>query len=127
MFKDQKLYYPVWQKYLPVLQLQIKNAVNGEKEITMFKKEFALHGNKNLTDYSFNLEIQNGKVISNTGATVVARDLNDVMKESKSITSLLATSHCHIELGKDFVLKINVKPDEVEVVSPVAAEETVEG
>src|SRR3954471_18027623 len=101
MFKDKNLYYPVWRKYAPVLHLQIKNAVKGEKEITMFKREFAIHGNKNLSDYAFKLEIQNGTIISNTGATVVARDLCDILKENKIITSLLEINHYHIELGKD--------------------------
>src|ERR1700733_13081574 len=101
MQREKNLYHPIWQKYLPVLQLQMKNAAKGEKEITMFKREFAIYGNRNLTDYSFTLEIKNGKIIHNAGGTAVSRDLVDIMKDSPAVASLLEENHYRIELGKD--------------------------
>ncbi len=79
---DKNLFYPLWQKYLPVITLQLKNAVNGVKEIKIPKSEFDLFGSKKVADYIFNLEVKNGKVLNSIGSKGVVRDLVDIIQKS---------------------------------------------
>jgi hypothetical protein len=118
---DKNLYYPLWTKYLPVITVQMKNAVKGMKEVRMTKPEFDLHGNKKIADYIFDLEINNGKVSNNIRGKTVARDLYDTIQQNPSSKVLLENRHYKFSLGKDLVLKISVEGEpEQEQEQPVS-------
>lgn len=101
------LYYPLWKKKLPIIQVQMKNAVNGTKEIKMDKSEFESYGNRVVSDYFFNIEINNGKVVNNINGTAVARDLFDVLSADINCKKLLTNKYFKFSLGKEFVLRIS--------------------
>ena len=108
--KDKSFYYSLWLKYQQVLALQMKNAVNGPKEIKMFKYEFAALGKRPLADYMFDLHIDNGQVANNINGKAIARDLLDVLAQNPDSLALLANHHYLFSMGKDLVLKISVQP-----------------
>jgi hypothetical protein len=101
------LYYPLWKKYLPVISVQMRNALNAEKEIKMHKSEFEVYGNRVISDYFINLEIKNGKVVNNINGTAVARDLFDILSSDPNCKKLLANNYYKFSLGKEFVLRIS--------------------
>lgn len=107
--EEKNVFYPVWQKYLPVITLQMKNASKGDREIRMTKYEFEIYGTKKISDYVINLEINNGKVINNKNNTLVARNLFDVLNNSKTCQALFADKCYKISMGKEFVLQISVQ------------------
>lgn len=106
MIAQINLYYPLWKRYLPVLAIQIKKAISEEQEINFTKSDFHSLGNRNKSDYSFSLEIENGKVKNNISASAVARDLYDVLLSSPKIKELLQGNHIKFSLGKAYILKI---------------------
>lgn len=106
--KETNLYYPLWNKYLPVLVMQIKNAVTGTKQIQMSKAEFAIFGNRVLSDYVIHLEIKNGKVFNNISGSAVARDLFDILHAEKSCKEMFARNNYKISMGKNFNLEISI-------------------
>lgn len=106
---EMNLYYPLWLRYLPVIRLQMKNAVNGSKEIKMPKREFEVYGKRKVSDYILNLEISNGKVSNNIKGSAVARDLFDVLNSDDSCRALLADKNYKFDLGKEFILRISIQ------------------
>jgi len=105
---DKNIYYPLWQRYLPVITLQMKNAINGGlKEIKMSKIEFEKYGNRKASDYVFNLEIKNGRLNNVISNTAVARDLLDILQSNSLAEELMANNYFKISLGKEFILRIS--------------------
>jgi hypothetical protein len=107
--KEKNLYYPVWQKYLPVITIQMKNAVNGIKEIKMSKSEFEFLGNRKVSDYLINLEINKSKIANNITGSAVARDLFEILSENKICKDLLSERYYKFSMGKDFILRISIQ------------------
>jgi hypothetical protein len=106
--KEKNLYYPLWQRYLPVIVIQVKNAINGAKQIKMSKAEFEVYGNRLASAYSINLEIENGKVVNNISGSAVARDLYDILKMDNTCKTLFTEHNYKFSMGKDFILNISI-------------------
>jgi hypothetical protein len=120
---NNNLYYSLWEKFLAVIVIQMKNARNGVKEIKLFKSEFASLGKKPVSEILFNLNIVNGKLItSGTKVPPAARDLFDKLNENTQTRGLMENQHYNFNLGKDFVLKIETIPLEVAVPEPQEAD-----
>jgi hypothetical protein len=106
---ETNLYYALWQRYLPVIRLQMKNASSGLKEIKMSKREFDVYGKRKISDYVLNLEINNGKISNSIKGSAVARDLFDVLNSDDSCRVLLAEKNYKFNLGKEFILQISIQ------------------
>lgn len=108
------IYYSLWEKFLPAILVQMKNAKNGEKEIKLFKSEFAALGKKPASEFFFTFDIVNGKlVVPNLKTTAVARDLFDKLSGDAQVRNLLVNNHFQFSLGKEFILKIQSFPFEL--------------
>jgi hypothetical protein len=126
---NKNLYYPLWRKYLAVIAVQMKNAVNGEREITIPKTELNALGERKISEFLFSLEIKNAKVLTNIRGVNMAKDFVDILNESKTIRTLLENGHFTFGMAKDYILRINVvnTPVETEAVeAQVQAEITPE-
>jgi hypothetical protein len=86
----------------------MKNAVNDTQHYQMLKSEFEKYGNRQNSDYVFNLEIVNGKVANNVSGSAVARDLFDILKKGKESNELLTKNNYKINMGKSFILEISL-------------------
>lgn len=106
MITQTNLYYPLWKRYEAVLAIQLKKALTTEQEINFTKSDFHSLGNRNKSDYSFSLELENGKVKNNISGSAVARDLYDILINNPKIKELLQGNHFKFSLGKAYVLKI---------------------
>ena len=106
--KDKNLYIPLWKKYLPVIRLQMKNALNGPKEIKMSKVQFEDYGARKAANYLINLVIKKSRVQNSIKNTAVAKDLFDVLNEDKQCRDLMEASDYTFTLGAEFIFRINV-------------------
>ena len=107
----------------------MKNAVNGEREITIPKTELNALGERKISEFLFSLEIKNAKVLTNIRGVNMAKDFVDILNESKTIRTLLENGHFTFGMAKDYILRINVvnTPVETEAVeAQVQAEITPE-
>ena len=105
------LYYPLWKRYLPVFAIQLKKAITEDQEINFTKSDLHSLGNRNKADYSFSLEMENGKVKNNISGSAVARDLYDVLISDARVKDLLQGNHFKLSLGKAYILKISTIKD----------------
>lgn len=106
--KDSNIYVPLWQKYRPILVSKMREALVSAQEYPLSKHEFETIGDRTQSGYSFNLEIKNGIVLNNIEGTAVARDLFEVLKNSKSASELLKQHNFKINLNKEFILTIQL-------------------
>lgn len=105
--KDSNLYFPLWRKYLPVIVMKLKNSTTGLQSIQLYKSEFETLGNRPVSDYTFNLEIRNGRVTSDISGTAVARDLYEILISNPDSKKIIASGHFKFGIGKNYVLNIS--------------------
>jgi hypothetical protein len=108
--KDSSIYVPLWQKYRPVLVSKMREALVSAQVYSLSKHEFEAIGDRTQSGYTFNLEIKNGILQNNIDGTAVARDLYEVLKNSKSASELLKQYHFKFNLNKDFLMTIQLIP-----------------
>ena len=106
---DSHLYYPLWRKYLSVMRVLMKNARNGNQELNLSKADFLPYGNRNASEYFFNLEIVDGSVMDTTiSGSAVARDLRDILIADPTSKQLLKNTYYKINIGKNYILHIQI-------------------
>lgn len=105
---EKNLYHSLWQKYLKVIEILMRNAVKGEQVLRLQKHEFEVSGNRKDSGYTFTLEIVNGLAVNNISGSAVARDLYDILKGSEKAKSMFKETNFKITLGKDYILKIRI-------------------
>lgn len=75
--------------------------------MTLQKHEFEAIGNREVSSYTFNLELRNGEVIFSTiKGTAVARDLLLVLNENSEVVEWLKDKNVKINMGKSFELHL---------------------
>jgi hypothetical protein len=103
------LYFPLWRKYLPVLAVQMKNARNGLKTMSMSEAEFVVYGHRPSSGFGFNLEVNKGKVSNDISGSAVARDLFEVLIQNENTKQLLKEDTFKFSMGVVFQLKITTQ------------------
>ena len=103
---EAEKYITLWKKYLPVIRIQIKKSLQKEEQIKLNKIEFEAVGDRDRASYTFNLEIEKGKVTNDISGTAVARDLYKVLIADKIVKDFLSDKKIKIGLGKAFNLKL---------------------
>jgi hypothetical protein len=104
--KDSNIYNLLWEKYRPVIISKMRSALNISQEYQLSKHEFEAIGDRKISGYTFNLEIENGILKSNIDGTAVARDLFEVLKSSETAKELMKNNYFKINLTTYFTLKI---------------------
>jgi hypothetical protein len=103
---ENNKYITLWKKYLPVIRIQMKKSLRNEQELQLNKIEFEAKGDRDLSGYTFNLEIEKGKVTNDIRGTAVARDLFQVLVEDVGLKEFLEDKRLKISLRRNFILKI---------------------
>jgi hypothetical protein len=102
----RKTYTPLWTKYRPaILQLMIASD-QGPQEYKLYEHEFQSINSKIKSGLSFTLEAYRGKPMNNIKKWDIARDLLDVLGESKKASELMDESTYEFAMDKKFVLHI---------------------
>lgn len=98
-------YINLWKKYLPVIRIQLKNSLQRDEILQLNKIEFEAVGDRDSSGYSFNLEIQNGKVTNDISGTAVARDLYQVLNNDTILFEFSKDKKIKISMSESFLLK----------------------
>jgi hypothetical protein len=103
---EERKYLQTWKKYLPVIRLHLKRSLAEEQQFKLNITDFESAGERGKSGYTFNLQIENGKVTNNISGSAVARDLFELLKEDEIIKAFLQNRSVKISVGKSFVLSI---------------------
>lgn len=103
---EERKYLQTWKKYLPVIRLHLKRSVNEEQQFKLNITDFESAGERGKSGYTFNLQMENGKVKNNISGSAVARDLFESLKNDDIIKAFLQDKSVKISVGKSFTLSI---------------------
>ena len=68
--------------------------------------DFESAGDRGKSGYTFNIQMENGKVTNNISGSAVARDLYEALKGDETIKAMLQDKSVKISVGKTFMLSI---------------------
>lgn len=103
---EERKYLQTWKKYIPVIRLYLKKSITEDQQFKLNITDFESAGDKGRSGYTFNLQIENGKVINNISGSAVARDLFELLKADEVIKAFLQDKSVKISVGKAFILTI---------------------
>ena len=110
MLAESNPYSTLWNKYRPViLQLMSAAVENGPQEYKLFAHEFKAVGQKEKSGFSFTLEASNGKAINNIKTSTVAKNLLQVLQQSKRASELMSEAPYELSMDKNFMFRVNRK------------------
>src|ERR1700743_2897189 len=94
----------LWTKYLPAIRILLKKALNEEQQITLNKIELQAVDNRKNVNFSFNLEISNGKVENGLGASPMSKDLFSVLNGDLLVRSFMQDKKIMIQMTRSFLM-----------------------
>lgn len=110
MLAESNPYSTLWNKYRPViLQLMSAAVENGPQQYKLFAHEFKAVGQKEKSGFSFMLEASNGKAINNIKTSTVAKNLLQVLQQSKRASELMSEAPYELSMDKNFMFRVNRK------------------
>ena len=109
--KEAEVYQLIWKRYFPVITMKLKQVVRngGSATIGMYKFEFQSEGNKKKAGFQFNLELREGRIISDIAKSIAAKELAEMMRQDPNIRPLLNAGHFSFVLDTEYVLTIEKK------------------
>jgi hypothetical protein len=94
----------LWTKYLPAIRILLKKAVNEEQQFTLSKIELQAVDNRKNVNFSFNLEISNGKVESGLGVSPMSNDLFNVLNGDLLVRRFMLDKKIMIQMTRSSLL-----------------------
>ena len=123
MLAESNPYSTLWNKYRPViLQLMSAAVENGPQQYKLFAHEFKAVGQKEKSGFSFVLEASQGRAVNNIKTSTVAKNLLQVLQQSKRASELMNEATYELSMDKQFVLHVSRKEAEKAVENELALE-----
>jgi hypothetical protein len=105
-YMEERKYLMTWKRYLPVIRLHLKKSLTEEQNFKLNITDFESAGDRGKSGYTFNILIENGRVINNISGSAVARDLYEALKSDEAVKAILQDKSVKISVGKTFILSI---------------------
>jgi hypothetical protein len=104
IFMNEGKSVALWTKYLPAIRILLKKAVNEEQQFTLSKIELQSVDNRKNVNFSFNLEISNGKVESGLGVSPMGKDLFNVLNGDLLVRKFMLDKKIMIQMTRSSLL-----------------------
>ena len=104
------MYTQTWNKYLPVLRILLKRAVETEQTFALTTLDFEKTGSAAKTGHKFAIHFLNGKVDNGSGLPVVAKELASVLLADSQVKQILQANEYEISLTKKYQLTLKAIP-----------------
>ncbi len=106
----------LWTKYLPIIRILLKKSVTEDQQLSLGKMELQSIDNRKNVNFSFSLNISNGKVENRIGVAPIGKDLFDVLNKDPIVTSFLSDKNVSFQMTRASIMTLK---------SSQAAEKTV--
>ncbi|HEY4111024.1 hypothetical protein [Puia sp.] len=103
----------LWTKYLPAIRILLKKAINEAQQITLSKIELQSIDNRKNPNFSFNLDILNGKVENSISLPPMGKDLFAVLNADPVMRKFLQDKKVTIQMTRSSVLTFKMELTEV--------------
>jgi len=94
----------LWTKYLPAIRILLKKAMNEEQQFTLNKIELQAVDNRKNANFSFNLEISNGKVENSLAVSPMGKDLFNVLNGDFIVREFMLDKKIMIQMTRSSLL-----------------------
>ena len=95
-----------WNKYLPIIKILMKRAVNGEQVLEMNSTDFQRAAGGKKVKFSFSIELVRGRMKNLLSPTPLARDLITSLEQDNITQALLRKQEFEFIMSSDFKLQI---------------------
>ncbi|MEO5563151.1 MAG: hypothetical protein ABIR18_06950 [Chitinophagaceae bacterium] len=104
------MFLALWTKYLPIIRILLKKAGPEEQKLAVGKLELQSVDNRKNANYSFELEIANGRVEKGIGSKAISKDLFIILNNDPTVRSLMPDKIITISMGKSLQLSLKMEP-----------------
>jgi len=104
LFMTDGKFLALWTKYLPAIRIMLKKALNEEQQITLSKMELQSVDNRKNVNFSFDLEISNGKIENSMGVPPMGKDLFSVLNGDPLVRNFMADKKISIQMSRASLL-----------------------
>jgi hypothetical protein len=113
---NYKLYQPVWDKFLPVIAMKLKSAIKKQESeyLVMDQLDFQKAGHSKRSNYLFNLELNEGRIINSKSTSGIGIDFARALKEYPPIYEMIKVGVFVFSFNSKYVLSLAQKPRSVE-------------
>lgn len=94
----------LWTKYLPAMRILLKKAMLEEQRLSFSKIELQAVDNRKNVNFSFDLEISNGKVESTLGISSMGKDLFNVLNGDLLVRNFMVDKKIMIQMTRSSLL-----------------------
>ncbi|HZF63129.1 MAG TPA: hypothetical protein VEZ55_01525 [Chitinophagaceae bacterium] len=105
------MFIQTWTKYLPILHILLKRAIQSEQTFNLNVSDFQQAGATRKIGYKFTIQFVKGRV-DNVLTSNMARDFATAALEHANIKSLLQQHSYQISMNAKFQLSIKCTPQE---------------
>ena len=106
MIKDEGKYSHLWMKYAAVIHVLLKKTDNENQKLQLYKHEFENFGFKQNSNFTFSIDLINGRASNIVSSTAIARDLWRVLDNNTATKNWLKDRNIKISIGKNYELLI---------------------
>jgi hypothetical protein len=94
----------LWTKYLPAIRILLKKVVTEKQQITLSKMELQSIDNRKNVNFSFDLEISNGKVENSLIVPQMGKDLYSVLNGDSLVRKFMLDKKINIQMSRASLL-----------------------
>lgn len=120
------MYTHIWNKYLSVIRILLKRAVNEDQSLQLNASDFEKTGPQKKTGFNFTLKLYKGRVDNLTGLTAPAKELLGVLLQDGQIVKVLEQGEYHLSMTNKYVMGIKLLAGEKEVATAASITEQAE-
>ncbi len=106
MMVDEGKYLHLWLKYSAVIRVLLKNTDIKNQKLQLYKHEFEHTGHKKNANFSFSIDLINGKAANIVSSTSIARDLWQVLDNNPATRDWMKEHKIKISIDKSFELQL---------------------
>jgi hypothetical protein len=94
----------LWTKYLPAIRILLKKAVTEKQQITLSKMELHSIDSRKNVNFSFDLEISNGKVENSMMVPHMGKDLFSILNGDPIVRKFMQDKKINIHMTRASLL-----------------------
>lgn len=102
LMRNEGKYAQFWMKYAAVIHVLLKKTDLENQKFQLYKHEFELISKKQSSNFSFSLEVVNGRVVNLLKASDIAKDLWRVLDDNSATKNWLKERSVKISIGKNY-------------------------
>lgn len=112
------MYIHIWNKYIPVIRILLKRAVNEEQSLQLNSSDFEKTGPQKKVGFNFTLKFHKGRVDNLAGLSNPAKELSGVLLQDPVINQLFSKGEYILTMNSKYVLGITLTPEHRDEAEP---------